>query len=438
MEHFHSWGLLEKVRAARVLPPDFSLSGVTAYMNLSTEYWYSPPFREVVNQYYFQNSERVPQYLTERVLRDRMAEFPGIESFMGWTVDSIEQDQDRVCVGMVAPDGTREVIEGDYAIGCDGSHSIVREQVGIARGGEDFDQLMVLTVIRSPELEAGLKRFRRGDLSGDGPGAPGPLAVFRASRRGGYVLLPCAGHAQHHEGQFRLQGLMEKATGFTFRCGSTMWAWDLRISRRQIPGSVASSSQGMPRLIIRLPAAQASTMASTTSSISAGSSPRLNGWGSVSFADTYTEERQPIFWKPPGLHPRAHRGRPGFPRSLQPAARPRGIRTRLESIHDRDANAGDDLRTALRRLVDRMGAARKRLQRNRDAFVRGQGRASPAAAGSVERTACVRGAWTGFHLAGVRRGRFGRRGVRDGGNVARVPLKSCATVGRRGRSMTRA
>ncbi len=53
MEHFYSWGLLEKVRAARVLPPDFSLSGVTAYMNLNTEYWYSPPFREVVEPVLF-------------------------------------------------------------------------------------------------------------------------------------------------------------------------------------------------------------------------------------------------------------------------------------------------------------------------------------------------------------------------------------------------
>src|SRR6185369_9989767 len=82
MEHFHSWGVLEKIRAARVLPPGFSLSGVTAYMNLRTEYWYSPSFREVVNQYYFQTSERVPQYLTEAVLHERMAELPGIEC---WT-----------------------------------------------------------------------------------------------------------------------------------------------------------------------------------------------------------------------------------------------------------------------------------------------------------------------------------------------------------------
>src|SRR4029450_9187147 len=105
MERFYSWGLLEKIRAARVLPPGFSLSGVPAYMNLNTEDWCSPPFREVVNQYYFQHSERVPQYLTERVLRDRLAELAGIESFMGWTVDSVGQDRDCVRVGMVAQDG---------------------------------------------------------------------------------------------------------------------------------------------------------------------------------------------------------------------------------------------------------------------------------------------------------------------------------------------
>jgi len=39
-----------------------------------------------------------------------------------------------------------------------------------------------------------------------------------------------------------------------------------------------------------------STTGSTTSPISAGSSPRvLNGWGSDALLQTYAEERQPIF-----------------------------------------------------------------------------------------------------------------------------------------------
>ena len=52
------------------------------------------------------------------------------------------------------------MLEGDYVVGCDGGHSIVREQIGIPRRGHDFDQLMVLIVMRSRELHDELgKRF---------------------------------------------------------------------------------------------------------------------------------------------------------------------------------------------------------------------------------------------------------------------------------------
>jgi 2-polyprenyl-6-methoxyphenol hydroxylase-like FAD-dependent oxidoreductase len=300
MEHFYSWGLLEKVRAARVLPPDFSLSGVTAYMNLSTEYWYSPIFREVVNQYYFQNNERVPQYLTERVLRDRMAVFPGIEGFTGWTVDSVEQDPDGVRVGMVAQDGTREVLEADYAIGCDGSHSIVREQVGIARGGEDFDQLMVLTVIRSPELEAGLKRFPpRATYRAMDPALKGHWRFFgRVDAEDTFFFHAPVPHSTTRD-NYDFQGLMEKATGFTFKCEfDYVGFWDLRIAvadryrvgRVFIAGDAAHShppyggyglNNGLDDVV----------------NLGWKLAARLNGWGSEALLDTYTEERQPIFWE---------------------------------------------------------------------------------------------------------------------------------------------
>ena len=300
MEHFYSWGLLEKVRAARVLPPGFSLSGVTAYMNLNTKYWYSPSFREVVNQYYFQTSERVPQYLTERVLRDRMAEFPGIESWMGWTVNSIQQDQDSVRVGMVAPDGEREVLEGDYAIGCDGSHSTVREQVGIERGEENFDQLMVLAVIRSPGLEAGLRRFPpRATYRAMDPELKGYWRFFgRVDAQDTFFF-----HAPVPPGttpdNYDFLGLMEKTAGFKFECQfDYVGFWDLRIAvaekyrigRVFIAGDAAHShppyggyglNNGLDDVV----------------NLGWKLAARLNGWGSETLLDTYTEERRPIFWE---------------------------------------------------------------------------------------------------------------------------------------------
>src|SRR5437868_14831206 len=113
MEHFYRWGIADKVRSARVLPQGFSLRGVTAYLNLSSEHWYSPPFREVVNTYYFQDSERLPQYLTESVLRTRMTELSSVQSRVGWTAETVEQDGADVRVGIVSQQGQRDVIDAE-------------------------------------------------------------------------------------------------------------------------------------------------------------------------------------------------------------------------------------------------------------------------------------------------------------------------------------
>src|SRR5712691_1797314 len=92
VEHFYFWGIADALRAARVLPPEYPMSGIIAYGNLSSEYWYAPPLRELVNAYYFQEHERLPQYQTEYVLRARMAEIPNLESRFGWSAEKIEQD----------------------------------------------------------------------------------------------------------------------------------------------------------------------------------------------------------------------------------------------------------------------------------------------------------------------------------------------------------
>jgi 2-polyprenyl-6-methoxyphenol hydroxylase-like FAD-dependent oxidoreductase len=89
MEHLHSWGVADKVREARVLPADYPMSGIIAYRSLTGEYWYAPPLRELVNPYYFQENERLPQYQTERVLRARMAELANVEARFGWSAERV-------------------------------------------------------------------------------------------------------------------------------------------------------------------------------------------------------------------------------------------------------------------------------------------------------------------------------------------------------------
>src|SRR6202166_1790219 len=100
VEHFYFWGVADELRAARLLPPSYPMSGIVAYHDLSSEYWYAPPLREIVNSYYFQENERLPQYLGENVLRARLAELANVEARFGWLAETIEQDADGVRVGI--------------------------------------------------------------------------------------------------------------------------------------------------------------------------------------------------------------------------------------------------------------------------------------------------------------------------------------------------
>ena len=159
LEHFYFMGIVDELRAARFLPPGFAIGEITSYGDLNGEYWFAPAGRELVHDYYFQKNDRLPQYQMEKVLRAKMATLPNVESRFGWTATKVEQDAGSARV-TITKDGASEVLEGDYLVGCDGGHSIVREQMGIPRSGHDFDQLMVLIVMRSRELHDELgKRF---------------------------------------------------------------------------------------------------------------------------------------------------------------------------------------------------------------------------------------------------------------------------------------
>src|SRR4051794_10657206 len=145
LEHFYFWGIADELRSARLLPPGYPIGGVTAYGDLMSPYWFAQAGREVVQDYYFQKNERLPQYLTEEVLRRCIAELRHVQTFFGRAVTQVEQNDSTARVTL--EDG--EVLEADYVVGCDGARSTVREELGIDRYGADFDQRMVLAVLRS-------------------------------------------------------------------------------------------------------------------------------------------------------------------------------------------------------------------------------------------------------------------------------------------------
>jgi 2-polyprenyl-6-methoxyphenol hydroxylase-like FAD-dependent oxidoreductase len=159
LELFYFWGLDKELRAARTMPPGYPIGEITAYGSLTSEYWHAPAGREVVEDFFFQKQERLPQYRMEAVLRRKLGTLQNVQLRAGVTATMVVQSTDGVRATVINERGEPETLEADYLVGCDGGHSMVREAAGIARSGTDFDQNMALVVFRSRDLHDKLKRF---------------------------------------------------------------------------------------------------------------------------------------------------------------------------------------------------------------------------------------------------------------------------------------
>jgi 2-polyprenyl-6-methoxyphenol hydroxylase-like FAD-dependent oxidoreductase len=160
MEHVHSWGAEPALRAARTIPREYGIGGLTAYGTLLGPYTYDWLQRDLVAPYYYQSNERLPQYATEAVLRQRAAQLPAVQTLYGWQADTVVQDDDGVHVDISERrSDQRRTLRAAHVAGCDGSRSTVREQAGITQTRSDHDRLMVLLVFRSRQLHALLERY---------------------------------------------------------------------------------------------------------------------------------------------------------------------------------------------------------------------------------------------------------------------------------------
>lgn len=299
LEHFYFWGIVDELRAARLMPPGYPIGEITAYGSLASEYWHLPASREVVRDYYFQANERMPQYQMEAVLRKKMASLSNVDARFGWTATTIAQDASGVHVTVAEEGGAgRDVIEADYLVGCDGGHSVVREQIGIERGGTDFDQLMVLIVFHSRELHERLQRFpQRSTYRVMHPDLKGYWQFFGRIDVGEGWFFHAPVPADTTRDNFDFHGLLEKATGFPFACTfEHVGFWDLRVAvaeryqvgRAFIAGDAAHSHPPYGAFGLNSGLEDVVNLGWKLAA-------RLQGWGSDALLASYSEERRPIF-----------------------------------------------------------------------------------------------------------------------------------------------
>jgi 2-polyprenyl-6-methoxyphenol hydroxylase-like FAD-dependent oxidoreductase len=322
LEHFYFWHCVDELRAARVMPPGYPSRGVTIYRDLASPYFHLMQWGgrgPRVADYFFQRAERLPQYCTEAVLRQRLAALPSVTTMFGWNAVAVSQHGSGTTLTIAplgedaqsyyswsadtqqqanedAPDG--QAVEAHYVVGCDGGRSLVRDSMGVDRGGRNFDQRMVLAVFRSRELHDFLNRFppattyrvMKPELNGYwqffgridvGEGFFFHAPVPRDTRQDNYDFL----------------GLLHQAAGFQFAAElEHVGFWDLRIM-------VASQYRG-GRMFIAGDACHQhppyggfglNTGLEDAANLGWKLAARLRGWGGDALLDSYGEERRPIF-----------------------------------------------------------------------------------------------------------------------------------------------
>lgn len=299
MEHFRAWGIERAARRARVLPGDFPIAGLTAYGNLLSGYVHPWHRRHLVRDYYLVDNERLPQYETERVLRERAATLGNIDLRTGWRAMAVSQGDVAVTVDMqsLASAATRS-ISADFLVGCDGSHSIVPAAAGIALATKDHEKQMALLLFRSRELHQILEAFPdycfynviNPELNGYwrflGRVDVGESFFFHAP-------LPSGTTPEN----FDFQRLLEETVGARFEADiHYAGSWDLRFTvasryrsgRMFVAGDAAHSHPPYGGYGINTGFEDARNLAWKLAA-------HFDGWAGNRLLESYSLERQPVF-----------------------------------------------------------------------------------------------------------------------------------------------
>jgi len=89
----------------------------------------------------------LPQYETERILARHLGQ-SGIDVERGVALAALSQSDDGVSTRLVDAGGRAEDAAFSYVIGCDGAHSTVRREIGIAFTGDAFPMMFMLGDVR--------------------------------------------------------------------------------------------------------------------------------------------------------------------------------------------------------------------------------------------------------------------------------------------------
>ncbi|OZM77069.1 NAD(P)/FAD-dependent oxidoreductase [Pseudonocardia sp. MH-G8] len=89
------------------------------------------------------------QHKLVRIALDRLRRMPDVDVRLGWSVESVDQDADRVSVRVRDGSGEQEVLTGDRLFACDGGRSTVRKSMGIDFEGYTWPERFAVLTTRN-------------------------------------------------------------------------------------------------------------------------------------------------------------------------------------------------------------------------------------------------------------------------------------------------
>ena len=164
------------------------------------------------------------QDVTERVLRDRLAEL-GVAVQWGCTVDSLIATEDGVYATLQSAAGER-MLRARYVIGADGMHSIVRETAGIGFSGATYEDSFVLADVDM--------QWQHGHDEVKLFFSPAGLLVVAPLPGGGYRLVATLDDAPEYPGIADMQALLDARgpTSGGARITSVQWSSRFHLHHR--------------------------------------------------------------------------------------------------------------------------------------------------------------------------------------------------------------
>ncbi len=155
-EHLRRWGIADALRAASPMPPDYPPNIVFATRmggKLLARFENAFNGRRVRNNLYSEESQWVPQYVLEDVLRKHACSLDGVEIRFNTELSGFEQSADRVTARLRdVVSGETSMIESAYLVGADGARSAVRAAIGAKMEGDGAGLRNYSAIFRAPDL----------------------------------------------------------------------------------------------------------------------------------------------------------------------------------------------------------------------------------------------------------------------------------------------